>query len=255
MAGTPGPLGLSFEAPIIDTGTQCRSESPRPGPLGAQPKALEQDELTPIAQYMADEMNRNAHGKHAKHMGELNRFSAEACIADYTKLPLWQQLLGLGIDPQKCQDMELSYQGAALMIWAGLVRQDGDWDHKPKISARFHPRAATAQHWHLYGKTLYFYDVWSNMHYGYVGLASGFSEAQLLDGAGLEQIGSDLLRFNAPQRSPLVDGLRAFDAPSDRAAIQMGMALYRTHPSAITAAMLVRTVTRSTAITTKPYQP
>lgn len=188
-------------------------------------------------------------------MAELNGYSANTCIADYTKQPFWQRLLGLGIDPKQCIDNEITYQAAALMMWATLVRQDGEWDHKPKIAAMFHPRAANAQHWHLYGKTLYFYDVWSNVHYGYVGLAAGFSEAQLLDGAGLEQIGSDLLRLNAPQRTPLVDGLRAFDGPSDRAAIEMGMTLYRTHPKSVTPGMLVRTVTRSIAITTKPYQP
>jgi hypothetical protein len=73
--------------------------------------------------------------------------------------------------------MNVTYRISALIAWAAKVRQNGDWDHKPKIAQRFHPRVPGGQqHWHLYGKTLYFYDVWSNIHYGYVGRAAGFSE-------------------------------------------------------------------------------
>lgn len=87
------------------------------------------------------------------------------------------------------------------MVWALKVRQNGDWDHKPIIAARFHPRSQGGlQHWHLHGNILYYYEVWSNIHYGYVGRASGFSEAVLLDGAGLEQIGSTLLRLKFPEK-------------------------------------------------------
>ncbi|MOA31335.1 hypothetical protein D3C78_1524870 [compost metagenome] len=70
--------------------------------------------------------------------------------------------------------------------------------------------------WHKHGKQDYSYDIWSNIHYGYVGMAGGFSESLLLDGAGLEQIASDSLRwirdskkFPGPKRSEGVDGLRA----------------------------------------------
>ena len=83
-----------------------------------------------------------------------------------------------------------------------VASRDGEWDHKPIIARRFHPRSPGLQHWHLYGNTLYFYEVWSNIHYGYVGRAAGFSNGVLLDGAGLEQIGSDLARLNLPRRSP-----------------------------------------------------
>jgi len=45
------------------------------------------DELTPLATYMAHEMNVNAHGADCVRMAKLNAFDAEGCIADYFKTP------------------------------------------------------------------------------------------------------------------------------------------------------------------------
>ena len=46
--------------------------------------------------------------------------------------------------------------------------------------------------WHKYGQHDYYFDIWSNIHYGYVGTASGFCRDKLIDGAGVAQIGSDV---------------------------------------------------------------
>lgn len=212
------------------------------------------DELTPIAQYMTQEMNANATGNDVRLMLENNRFSGEACIADYQKLPWWQQLLGLGIPPQDCMNMEMSAHIAALLSWGLKVRQNGDWDHKPIIAQRFHPRnPGGQQNWHLYGNTLYYYDVWSNIHYGYVGKAAGFSDAVLLDGAGLEQIGSTLLRLSLPQRDSATSGLRAWDDPHDRAGIEIGIRLYQTNPRSLPVQTLLNAVINSPLVEKKPF--
>jgi hypothetical protein len=251
----PSPIGRSNN-PIIDPGTMCRNESSPPRPVCSQRQVAHRDEITPIARYMVDEMNTNACGADVKRMAEMNSFSAEACIADFSKLPLWKQILGFGIQPDQCVDMQVSYRMAALIAWGMKVRQNGDWDHKPKISARFNPRAPRGlQHWHLYGSTLYYYDVWSNLHYGYVGLAAGFSESVLLDGAGLEQVGSTLLRLKLPEKSCAVAGLRAWDDPYDRAAITMGIELYRRKPKWVTANDLLNLVLNSNSIRKKSYSP
>jgi hypothetical protein len=256
MAGaTPGTTGL-INNPVIDSGTMSSQEMSLPGTIGAQPRPGQRDELTPIARYIAAEMNANAAGDDVKRMAEMNRFDAAACITDFTALPLWKQILGLGIRPEQCVDMQLSYHSAALIAWGMKVRQNGDWDHKPKIAARFHPRVPGGlQHWHLYGSTLYFYDVWSNIHYGYVGRAAGFSDATLLDGAGVEQLGSDLARLNLPSRSAGVDGLRAFDDKHDRAAIEIGIALYKRRPARVSTQEVLSAVVTSTLILKRPYAP
>lgn len=211
------------------------------------------DELTPIADYMSQEMRTNSTGADVRRMLENNRFSGTGCIADYQKLPWWQQLLGLGITPDQCINMEMSAHTAALISWGLNVRQNGIWDHKPLIAARFHPRnPGGPQHWHQYNTTLYYYDVWSNIHYGFVGKAAGFSDAVLLDGAGLEQIGSTLLRLSRPQRDSTVSGLRAWDDPHDRAGIEMGIRLYQTNPGNLTTPILLNTIINSTRVEKKP---
>ncbi len=212
------------------------------------------DEITPIADYMVQEMRNNSTGADVRRMLENNRFSGEGCIADFQKLPFWRQLLSLGITPQQCIDMEMTTRTAALLSWGLNVRQDGIWDHKPIIARRFHPRnPGGQQHWHLYNTTLYYYDVWSNVHYGYVGKAAGFSDSVLLDGAGLEQIGSTLLRFSRPQRDATVSGLRAWDDPHDRAGVEMGIILYQTNPNNLTTQILLNAIINSTRIEKKPF--
>ncbi len=255
MGGTaPGPTGLTNH-PVVDAGTNASQETPAPGAVGISRVALVRDELTPIARYIAAEMNGNAASDDVRHMAEMNGFSAESCITDFTQLPIWKQILGLGIRPEQCVNMQLSFRSAALMAWGLKVRQNGDWDHKPKIAARFHPRSPGLQHWHLYGSTLYYYEVWSNIHYGYVGRAAGFSDATLLDGAGLEQVGSDLARLNAPSKSSGVSGLRAWDDPHDRAAISMGIDLFHRKPTRVQSQDVLWAVIRSTAILKRPYSP
>ena len=251
----PGSVGLA-QVPVVDAGTGCVNESYGPGTIGAQGRPAHRDELTPIADYIAAEMNRNAHGDDVRRMAQMNAFSSTDCITDFTNLPLWKQLLGLGIRPEQCVDMQMSYNTAALLAWAAKVRQDGDWDHKPKIAARFRSCTSTgAGYWHLYGSTLYYYDVWSNVHYGYVGRAAGFSTSTLLDGAGLEQIGSNLARLNWPSRTPGVPGLRAFDDAHDRSSVGVGIDLYAANPRAVASSEVLAAVLAARDILKKPYSP
>lgn len=208
------------------------------------------DELTPIASYMAKEMNTNALGADCKRMAGLNAFSSQRCIDDYLRAPWWQRLVG--IQPQQCIDMELSSGAAALLLWTSKVMQDADWDHKPKLRKKFLSPTTKSRVWHTYGATQYYYDIWSNIHYGYVGAAAGFSESVLLDGAGLEQIGSDLLRQRWPKGASGVTGLRRFDDFSDRAAIAMGLRLYPVFPGSVSASVLLTRVLATPGLSARP---
>ncbi|MNI66087.1 hypothetical protein D3C73_1216300 [compost metagenome] len=107
-----------------------------------------------------------------------------------------------------------------------------EWDHKPKLQAIF------KSVWHKQGSYVYFYDIWSNIHYGYVGIAGSLSESVLLDGAGVEQIGSDLYRyvqdserFKGPHKTEGVEGMRAWDDVPDRVSITIGINLYKEYPN------------------------
>jgi hypothetical protein len=66
-----------------------------------------------------------------------------------------------------------------------------------------------------------------------------------LDGAGLEQIGSDFLRKRWPVRCAGVRGLRAFDDEFDRNSISMGMDMWRLK-TPMSAGALVRAIVKDT---------
>jgi len=183
------------------------------------------DEFTPILDYVITEMANNAKSPAAMRIRENNLFSAPDCIEQYySSLSGWEKFFAGSAMLDMCTNRVMTAPLAAITGWAMLVHEGGDWDHKPYIRAHFTPAVGPGdeQHWHHYQGYVYFYDIWSNIHYGYVGRACGFTRAALLDGGGLEQIGSDLIHLRWPQGDSSVDGLRRFDDASDRASVALG---------------------------------
>ena len=220
--------------------------------MSTLPPTSDPNEGAPVIDYIVGEMNTNSKGNDAVKMRELNSYSSQACIAEWQKYPLWKQLL-LGNMPRTCVDTEMSARQAALAMWVLDVRQDGPWDHKPKIRKQFHPRVPNGEQvWHRLDQFDYFYDIWSNIHYGYVGIACGFSKSGLLDGAGLEQIGSDVLRGRMPSSRPGVQGARSYDDPSDQESILIGINLYYSSPGGVSAKQVRDAVTTAAALTKRP---
>jgi hypothetical protein len=88
----------------------------------------------------------------------------------------------------------------------------GIWDHKPYIRGKwgvaqlidFTPLGKAEQ-------VNFYYDIWSNIHYGYVGRAAAFTEKELLDWAAAENAVS----------TPGVP-----EPVSDRRSIEIGSRLY-----------------------------
>jgi len=196
-----------------------------------------------LATYIAGEMNANINSPEVRQMRDLNSFDAAANMKEYETLPFY---LRLGPGPD-FYSMAAGMQAKAFAIWAERVGQNRPWDHKQKI------RAAFGGIWHKQGKYDYFYDIWSNIHYGYVGRVAVFSESVLADGAGAEQIVSDSWgkvsditkplerrKHRGPHRAEDVDGLRAWDDAPDRISISIGIKLFNQHPMGrITAKMLM----------------
>ncbi|GFM75093.1 hypothetical protein PSCICM_09120 [Pseudomonas cichorii] len=186
------------------------------------------DRMEELASYIAGEMNVNINSLSVRQMKELNSFDPEEETRKYAALPFYLRL-GQGPD---FYSMGLGKKAKAFAIWTERVGQDRPWDHKPILSKLF------GGIWHKQGEYDYFYDIWSNVHYGYVGVAGGLSESVLLDGAGVEQIGSDTWRFikdpnrfAGPRRTEGVEGMRAWDDIPDRVSITIGMNLYKEYPN------------------------
>jgi hypothetical protein len=71
-----------------------------------------------------------------------------------------------------------------LALWAAMVRPGGPWDHKPILADRY--GLETLNETYLKdprGNRAVSYDIWSNIHYGYVGRAAGISRWELEHGA------------------------------------------------------------------------
>jgi len=110
-----------------------------------------------------------------------------------------------------------------------MVATGKPWDHKPIIRKKFkdqgveRPNNFNGMGDNIY-KTFYtkykdydyFYDVWSNIHYGYIGRSIGFSAEKLTLGSNMQQLGHDLIsgEFNFG------------DTGADKATILIGISLY-----------------------------
>jgi len=214
--------GQSSFAPTSIIPTQAEKE---PDPAACN----HPDMMEELASYIAGEMNANIHDPDVLEMKALINYDTSNAAKEFMKLPWYARLAG----PQDFNTIAWTKKLGAMIIWTKKVGQDMEWDHKPKLRKLF-PGVR-----HKQGKYDYFYDIWSNIHYGYVGVAGGISESVLLDGAGVEQIGSDIKRWlEDRQKNPgphltasLFDGLRAFDDVADRVSISIGVKLYKQYPS------------------------
>ncbi|WP_413704028.1 polymorphic toxin type 44 domain-containing protein [Pseudomonas sp. Pseusp16] len=194
------------------------------------------DMMEEVASYIAGEMNRNITHPSVVKMKNLNNFDADGEQKKFRKLPWYARL-----SPPNFKAIESGNRVTAMALWAERVGQNRPWDHKVTIGLQF------GGPWQKQGMFDYFYDIWSNVHYGYVGMAGGLSESLLLDGAGVEQIASDSIRKiqkwdkrPGPRRSTDIEGMRAWDDIGDRVSISIGIKLYRLQPNGgITVKMLM----------------
>jgi Bacterial toxin 44 len=114
---------------------------------------------------------------------------------------------------------------------AAKVAGCGAWDFKHTILADY------GGLWQQVNATLYSFDTWTNIHYGFVGMAAGFSRDELLDNAGLAQIAG-----GNPEPAPPGSPWRAYDDPLDQAAITVGLDLWANHGSSLTVSNIVDAV-------------
>lgn len=168
-----------------------------------------------VAEYIINEIKTNTRSKIADSIRYYASYEEyEKRYEEWKKRTLLGQLLTQP-EPQNLLKAQI--------LWAERVSAKRPWDHKPKIRDRFRHLAVERtnpqtqvvykSYYHKYKDYDYFYDVWSNIHYGYVGLSVGFDEDMLLNGADLAQI---------------IDskGNNAEDTDDDKTSIKIGFTLY-----------------------------
>ncbi len=136
--------------------------------------------------------------------------------------------------------------------WYTLVKDRGDWDYKREMRREYGEWSCDQL-----SKDLYNVDIWGNIHYGYIGLAAGFPEWDLLAGAGFAQLRAGTVPDGYWQRrlSEIGDAdfLAAFDDPRDQEAIKIGFYLWEKCGASVTNSDIVDAVRGATnLLITKP---
>ena len=190
---------------------------PQDGPGWADP---------PVATWIRGEMVRNAQSP------------ITAWLATLNESVIW----GWG-SPHQRVDAKIE----AYLAFGWMVRPGGPWDPKAEIGKQFGK-------WHWVGDYLYYYDIWGNVMFGYLGRAAGFTSPELLNAAGLVQIGSDVsyaVQYLDPCRLPrprpwryvvFLPATWEFDHPEDRVGARIGMRLWSAHALNVQVSHIVNAV-------------
>ena len=201
------------------TVTALASNSSATAPLAAAPElkikqhCQHTDGAVKVADYILNEIKTNVRGQIAKTIRYLiDDETLRERKAEWDRLPFYSKMA-----PPPQPDLL-----AAMAVCYQTVKTGSTWDHKPKIRDRFSsvavarplPRKgkSSKSYYHKFKQHDYFYDVWSNIHYGYVGLSVCFSESLLLKGSTWEQ--------------NMTPGAVGDDTLDDVTSMKIGFALY-----------------------------
>ena len=163
-----------------------------------------------VGEYIYEEMKRNQYSvEHIKVVVGVRSLYAEI----YAEQPNQEAALGWATAGL-----------AAYIVWMERIGPGRPWDHRPIIQQRM-----KWGDWHVYRHGdkdyVYRFDVWSNIHFGYIAGVIGFEEGEMLRGAGIDQAIEEVL-----SGKPRLDWLLSpsfGDDPYDQAAIRMGFELYK----------------------------
>lgn len=237
--GSPGQSALSEERRSSPSPTRFQQPQQRNSFVDtSEPTCEHPDQALDLAAYIANEIQKNALSEPAQKMRRWNSVSAadeEAKWRDRLNDPSLSQREreSLSMARPNFRQAESVARNSAIALWTSLVREGAVWDHKRKIARDFKTLGVSSyQYHHKYGDHEYYYDIWSNIHYGYMGVYSGFSGDSMLDGAGLEQIGSDIRHGRWPTDRSEVNGpgLRRFDDTTDNLSVRIGFELFDEYP-------------------------
>lgn len=117
-------------------------------------------------------------------------------------------------DIKRLQDewWNLQSQGRATGLWINKVNKNQEWDHKPKLDSLLNLKGSNDYAYPVWGNSdrEFFYDIWSNIHYGYVGKAAGFSDGYLQFGAGLNDLW-ETKQLNGPDKNAVNLGIELWN--------------------------------------------
>lgn len=129
-------------------------------------------------------------------------------------------------------------EAQAMKDFADLVKPGGLWDYKLKMRPLYGEYSLDPKEGMLYR-----YDIWGNIHFGYIGRAIGFSEDLLLEAAGFVQALTDGKSYLSIAAA--VGHLRDFDQPEDQSCIRIGFGLWERNSAGVTIDALLQAIRHS----------
>ena len=212
----PRATGASakYEAQLLERKEPASLTSPPTQPLASA--ALESDvsydRFDKTLDYMFNEMVTNSRSDTVKGI------KAQLDYANYLMHPkgFWEHITAALA--QAGGDNAAIHINAALIQWGLKVRPGGDWDHKPKLAEMLGLKKENDYYFPIRGDSQHevFYDIWSNIHYGYVGSAAGFDAKTLQEGAAV------------------ADGIAGRNDPVDVLTVQIGIDLWNKYGDKLT---------------------
>jgi RHS repeat-associated protein len=192
-------------------------------PSGMSPNGEESG--NEVARFIVQRMREDSNSEAIKNIYKLNttHYYEDACNL-YNQMSWWERMSVGGY--QFLTDASYADYAARVdaSAWFGCLVADaisrpvcGQWDYKADISRRW--RNAQTVDFSILGideKVIFYYDIWANFHFGYLGLTGGFSEEALLTGAAIEHAASN-------------HKIEIQDDPSDIAAHRIGFRMYKSN--------------------------
>lgn len=199
------------------------------------------------ASYICEEIKRNVNTIEAKELiYPLNHYNKAQTSQKQVlkKMTLWgwaavSTFVPIYITANTVSD-KISGRIQAYQKWKGLVAAKKRWDHKEKI------KKLQGGDWACDRTTQlkFMYDIWSNVHYGFVGRYVGFTAFELINGAGFAQLGDNNRTLSTWTKQYIsnrfvdfgdADIIGAFDDAEDTQAIKVGISLFNKFGSIPTA--------------------
>ena len=180
------------------------------------------DRFDNILAFMFDEMTRNARGKDAqsirKNMDAANQAATKAdkaLKAAENSSGFWDKIfttLGGSHAAKSYLQQATTENTIGLSKFFVLVRTDGPWDHKSLLQKNHETHKDAWIPFRGDPNNEFFHDIWSNVHYAYVGRAIGISAA-------------DLMTFGADISGPFFGD----NDEGDKLSVQLGLDLWKAH--------------------------
>jgi RHS repeat-associated protein len=217
----------------------CPTETPTPQPATLTPTPTgtpTYNELWPIASYarfdkaldyIYDEMIRNSKGDDFQIMKGMISGDCASYFPASPYVPL----------------ANVSNTWSAYLIFFNLTKTGGKWDHKWQLRPMLNIQAGNRadEYFPIRGDNEfeYFYDIWSNIHFGYVGSAIGFPSQDLIDIPDLYNRAPAFVK-------PVIKPFLGSNGPGDLISVKIGIDLWKNHKNSLTKEQLTAAILNKT---------